>query len=46
MVKLTYSPPREDGVDAQASGVVALTETLVVSDHPVCGAYVGFAEIS
>jgi hypothetical protein len=26
-------------------GVVAHTETLLLSDHPVCGAKVGFAEI-
>ena len=29
---------------AIAAGVVAHTETLIVSDHPVCGAKVGFAE--
>jgi hypothetical protein len=29
-----------------AAGVVAHTETCLVSDHPVCGAKVGFAEIS
>jgi len=32
-------------VAAIAAGVVARTETLLVSDHPVCGAKVGFAEI-
>jgi len=30
----------------EAAGVVARAETLLVSDHPVCGAKVGFAEIS
>jgi len=29
----------------EAAGVVAHTETLLVSDHPVCGATVGFAAI-
>jgi len=28
-----------------AAGVDAHTETLIVRDHPVCGAKVGFAEI-
>ena len=28
-----------------AAGVVAHTAMLLVSDHPVCGAKVGFAEI-
>ena len=28
-----------------AAGVVAHTVTLLVSDHPVCGAKVGYAEI-
>ena len=28
-----------------AAGLVAHTETLLLSDHPVCGAKVGFAEI-
>ena len=30
----------------EATGVVAHTEASLVSDHPVCGAKVGFAEIS
>jgi len=30
----------------EAAGVVVHTETLLVSDHPVCGAEVCFAEIS
>src|SRR5262249_61731607 len=29
----------------EADGVVAHTVTLLVSDHPVCGAKVGFADI-
>jgi len=29
----------------EADGVVARTEVFGVSDHPVCGAKVGFAEI-
>jgi len=29
----------------EAAGVVAHTEIWLVSDHPVCGAKVGFAEI-
>jgi hypothetical protein len=29
----------------EAAGVVAHTETLLASDHPVCGAKGGFAEI-
>jgi hypothetical protein len=32
-------------VAATAAGVVAHTEMLFVSDHPVCGSKVGFAEI-
>jgi hypothetical protein len=28
----------------EAAGVVARNETWLVSDHPVCGAKVGFAE--
>jgi len=32
-------------VAATAAGVVAHTETLLVSDHPVCGVKEGFAEI-
>ena len=41
---LKYSPPREEGA-RNAAGVVAHTATVLVSDHPVCGAKVGFAEI-
>jgi hypothetical protein len=29
----------------EAAGVVGRTEKWLVSDHPVCGAKVGFAEI-
>jgi hypothetical protein len=32
-------------VAATAAGVVARTEKFLVSDHPVCGTKVGFAEI-
>jgi hypothetical protein len=37
MAGAAYSPPREGG-GRGAAGVVAETETLLVSDHPVCGA--------
>jgi hypothetical protein len=33
------------GVDATAAGLVGHTEIWRVSDHPVCDAKVGFAEI-
>ena len=37
--------PREEGVDATLRKDVAHNESWLVSDHPVCGAKVGFAEI-
>jgi len=51
-----YSPPREEGWTRHkenaaepplfgADGVVARTEAWLVSDHPGCGAKVGFAHI-
>jgi len=39
-----YSPPREEG-GRKAAGVVAHKPSYGVSDHPVCGANVGFAEL-
>jgi hypothetical protein len=53
-VRKAYSPPHEEGNTRHqekvyfrigAAGVVAHTEIWLVSDHPVCGAKVGFAEI-
>ena len=37
--------PRKPDRAQPSTKVVADTETLLVSDHPVCGAKVGFAEI-
>src|SRR5215831_20508224 len=39
-----YSPPREEGWTRSGRGGRS-HRSLVVSDHPVCGAEVGFAEI-
>ena len=39
-----HSPPREEAWTRRGR-VVAHTECRLVSDHPVCGAKMGFAEI-
>src|SRR5262249_49950171 len=45
-VTLTWTDVPSQGGGREAAGVIACTETCIVSDYPVCGTEVGFAEIS